>query len=162
MPGRLRGLLLAPPVNTLLVITLLVTALLAGSVAADAADPVPKYKKALRIARHQIGDPYKYGAEGPNRFDCSGLVYYSTHKAGLTNVPRTSAEQADYMRRIPRKDLHRGDYVFFTGSSGVYHVGLFVGRKDGDVYIVHAPQPGTKVRRERVWTSSWFAGTLRR
>ncbi|MDX6326604.1 MAG: hypothetical protein QOK15_2958 [Nocardioidaceae bacterium] len=66
------------------------------------------------------------------------------------------------MRRIPRKELRRGDYVFFTGDSGVYHVGLFVGREDGDVYIVHAPHPHTKVRREKVWTNDWFAGTLRR
>lgn len=139
-----------------------------GKVSAASSSPtvaakpsVPRYKRALRIARHQIGDPYKYGAEGPNRFDCSGLVYYSTHKAGYQNVPRTSAEQADFMRRIPRKHLRRGDYVFFTGSSGVYHVGVFVGRKDGDVYIVHAPHTGAKVRRDRVWTNQWFAGTLR-
>ena len=145
----------------------LLTALVVGLLGAqpsgaDAATKLPKYKHALRIARHQIGDPYKYGAEGPKRFDCSGLVYYSTHKAGLPDVPRTSADQADYMRRIPRKHLRRGDYVFFTGKSGVYHVGFFVGRSDGDVYIVHAPSPGTKVRRERVWTNAWFAGTLRR
>jgi cell wall-associated NlpC family hydrolase len=102
-----------------------------------------------------------YGADGPNQFDCSGLVYYSTHKAGLKRVPRTSSEQAAFMRHIPRKRLHRGDYLFFTGSSGVYHVGMFIGRRHGHPYILHAPEPGTSVRRERVWTNSWFAGTLR-
>ena len=147
---------------TVLVLGLLGAHPSGAEAAGQTASKEPKYKHALRIARHQIGDRYKYGAEGPNRFDCSGLVYYSTHKAGLTGVPRTSADQADYMRRIPRKHLRRGDFVFFHNKSGVYHVGFFVGRSDGDVYIVHAPSPGTRVRRERVWTDSWFAGTLRR
>jgi cell wall-associated NlpC family hydrolase len=47
----------------------------------------------LQIVRAQKGDPYQYGAAGPNRFDCSGLVYYSTHRAGFRNVPRTSSQQ---------------------------------------------------------------------
>ena len=121
-----------------------------------------RVKKALRVAKNQKGDKYKYGAEGPRRFDCSGLVYFSTHRAGFEDVPRTSAEQGRHMRHIKRKNLRRGDFVFFTGSSGVYHVGVYVGRRDGDRAIVHAPKPGTKVRVEKVWSDSWFAGTLRR
>ena len=121
-----------------------------------------RVKQALRIAKRQRGDRYKYGAEGPRRFDCSGLVYFSTHRAGFEDVPRTSAEQGRYMRRLKRTDLRRGDFVFFTGSSGVYHVGIYVGRRDGDRAVVHAPKPGTRVRVEKVWTDSWFAATLRR
>ena len=122
-----------------------------------------RVKKALRVAKNQKGDRYKYGAEGPRRFDCSGLVYFSTRRAGFEDVPRTSAEQGRYMRHIKRKNMRRGDFVFFTGSSGgVYHVGMYVGRRDGDRAIVHAPKPGTRVRVEKVWTDSWFAGTLRR
>ncbi len=118
--------------------------------------------RALRIARNQIGDRYRYGAEGPRRFDCSGLVYYATHRAGFARVPRTSADQGRFMDRIKRSRMRRGDFVFFTGSSGVYHVGVYVGRRDGERAIVHAPRPGTRVRVEKVWTDSWFAATLRR
>jgi len=121
-----------------------------------------RVKRALRVARAQVGDRYRYGAEGPRRFDCSGLVYYATHRAGFARVPRTSADQGRYMRHIKRKRLHRGDFIFFTGSSGVYHVGVYVGRRDGERAIVHAPRPGTRVRVEKVWTDSWFAATLRR
>jgi cell wall-associated NlpC family hydrolase len=121
-----------------------------------------RIKDALGTARRQKGDPYKYGAEGPDRFDCSGLVYYATHKAGFDKVPRTSAEQGRFMRHIKKKNLRRGDFLFFTGSSGVYHVGIYVGRRDGDRAILHAPKPHTRVRVEKVWTSSWFAGTLRK
>jgi cell wall-associated NlpC family hydrolase len=66
------------------------------------------------------------------------------------------------MRHIKKRKLHRGDFVFFTGSSGVYHVGIYVGRRDGDRAVLHAPKPGTRVRVEKIWTRSWFAGTLRR
>ncbi len=121
-----------------------------------------RVKRALRVARAQIGDRYRYGAEGPDRFDCSGLVYYATHRAGFTGVPRTSADQGRYMRHIKRARLRRGDFVFFTGSAGVYHVGLYVGRRDGARAVLHAPKPGTRVRVEEVWTDSWFAATLRR
>jgi cell wall-associated NlpC family hydrolase len=117
--------------------------------------------KALRVARHQVGDAYKYGAEGPDRFDCSGLVYFATHKAGFDDVPRTSAEQAEQMRRIERSKLRRGDFVFFTEKGDVYHVGFYVGRKDGDRMILHAPSTGNDVRRDPIWTKHWFAATLR-
>ena len=121
-----------------------------------------RIKRALRTARRQKGDRYKYGAEGPDRFDCSGLVYFSTHRAGLEKVPRTSADQGRYMRHIKKKKLRRGDFIFFTGSSGVYHVGIYVGRRDGDRAVLHAPKPRTRVRVDEVWTTSWFAATLRR
>jgi cell wall-associated NlpC family hydrolase len=122
---------------------------------------VERIKRALRIAKRQQGDPYKYGAAGPDRFDCSGLVYFATHRAGFTGVPRTSSAQSKHMSRIKRTAMRRGDFVFFTGSSGVYHVGVFVGRKDGKVRIVHAPGSGKRVRTDPVWTNSWFPASLR-
>ena len=120
-----------------------------------------RVKRMLRIVRNQKGDPYSYGAAGPNRFDCSGLVYFSTHKAGFRRVPRTSSQQGSFMRRIPRKAMRPGDFVFFTGGSGVYHVGVFAGRSKGRRMIVHAPGSGQRVTTARIWTDRWFAGTLR-
>ena len=111
----------------------------------------------LNIVRAQQGDPYVYGAAGPNAFDCSGLVYYATHLAGFTGVPRTSSAQAAYMRQIPRSEMRPGDFVFFGSGGGVYHVGVYL----GDNTILHAPFPGASVRVERIWTDSWFGGTLR-
>lgn len=122
---------------------------------------VNKVKKAMRIAKRQKGDPYRWGAAGPNAFDCSGLVYYSTRRAGIKNVPRTSSAQSNYMRKISRAKMRRGDFVFFTGSSGVYHVGIYTGRSNGKRMIVNAPSTGSKVRVDAIWTNSWFPGTLR-
>ena len=122
-------------------------------------EPKPtRVERALEIMRNQTGDPYSYGSAGPDRFDCSGLVYYATHRAGFSNVPRTSSAQASFMRRISKSNIRKGDFVFFTDGGGVYHVGVYV----GDHKILHAPYSGTRVRVDRIWDSSWFAGTLRR
>ena len=139
----------------------------AGTAVVEAGDSLrlvagrDRIRRALRIAIDQKGDPYRYGAAGPNRFDCSGLVYYSTHKAGLKGVPRTSSAQARYMDRIKRSNMRPGDFVFFTGSGGVYHVGIYVGWRDGRRAILHSPRSGSRVHTARIWTNSWFAGTLR-
>ena len=121
-----------------------------------------RIRSALSIARSQKGDPYRYGAAGPNAFDCSGLVYYSTHRAGFGHVPRTSSAQSRFMRHIRRSAMRPGDFVFFYGGGGVYHVGIFTGWDNGRRQIVHAPYSGARVRREAIWTDRWFPGTLRR
>src|SRR5688572_18880065 len=117
--------------------------------------------RALAIMRNQQGDRYRYGAAGPNAFDCSGLVYYATRRAGFDRVPRTSSQQARFMDRVSRKRMRPGDFVFFTGRSGVYHVGFYAGRRDGRRVVLHAPSTGSRVRTEAIWTDRWFAGTLR-
>ncbi len=116
-----------------------------------------RIQRALRIMRAQTGDPYSYGSAGPNAFDCSGLVYYATRAAGFRGIPRTSGGQAGFMRRISRSAMKPGDFVFFSNGGGVYHVGVYVGGNR----LLHAPYSGARVRTERIWTSSWFGGTLR-
>jgi cell wall-associated NlpC family hydrolase len=129
---------------------------------ATARTAVSKQVRAMRIAKAQIGDPYRYGAAGPNAFDCSGLVYFATHRAGYSHVPRSSSAQGRFMRHIKRSAMRRGDFVFFTSGGGVYHVGMFVGRTNGRRIVLHSPHSGSHVQRDPIWTNSWFAGTLRR
>lgn len=114
----------------------------------------------VRVARNQKGDPYVYGAAGPNAFDCSGLTSFAYGRAGLY-LPRSSGAQASYVRHIHRTNMHRGDLMFFSGSGGVYHVGIYMGWSDGRRMILHSSRPGTPVRTEKVWSNSWFPGTLR-
>lgn len=122
-----------------------------------------RIRHADRIALRQIGDPYRWGATGPRAFDCSGLVLYATHRAGFPFVPRVAAQQAAFMRHIPRRQLRRGDFMFFYGRHrwDVYHVAFFQGWRHGRAYLLAAPHTGARVRREPVWTHRWFAGTLR-
>jgi cell wall-associated NlpC family hydrolase len=122
---------------------------------------VDRVAKAISIAAAQKGDPYAYGASGPGSFDCSGLTFYSFRRAGFSRIPRTSSAQAHFARHISRGAMRRGDLMFFTGSGGVYHVGVFAGWSHGRRLVLHAPYSGTRVRTDRVWTNSWFPGTLR-
>jgi cell wall-associated NlpC family hydrolase len=149
----------------LLVAALAVT-LFAVTPSADAASRrQQKIYTGLDVARHQTGDPYIYGASGPNAFDCSGLIYYSYRKAGFKGIPRTSSAQAKHVKRIKRSNLRKGDFVYFYNGAArarnVYHVGIYAGRQAGSRTIIHAPYSNQRVKRERIWTNQWFAGTLR-
>jgi cell wall-associated NlpC family hydrolase len=109
----------------------------------------------LRIAESQIGVPYRYGGEGPDAFDCSGLVAYVHRQVGLT-VPRTAARQFAAVTPVGRGELQPGDLVFFRlDGRDVSHVGIYA----GDERFVHAPQRGGKVRMaslaEETFRRSW-------
>lgn len=159
MPARvrLRRLVLLP----LLVLAVLVGLTALGPVAQAASGARgEKVSRAATIALHQVGDPYRYGASGPNAFDCSGLMQYSFAKAGV-RIPRTSAAQAKSAHRIARKKLQRGDLMFFTRGGRVYHAAMFLRWTKGHAVMLHAPGSGKKVRVDRPWTNSWFAGSFR-
>ncbi len=169
MPARLvrRRFLAAAPVlllTALLVATLMVltTARQADAFTAKArSHRDQKVLHGLKIARNQVGDPYRYGADGPSAFDCSGLTEYAFKKVGL-RLPRSSDAQYRHVRHIRKKNIKRGDLMFFSNGGGVYHVGIYLGRaRDGRALMLHSPYPGQRVHRERVWTSHWSAGTLR-
>jgi cell wall-associated NlpC family hydrolase len=157
----MRSVLTLPAV-LLAVLAASLVVLVAPAGPAHAAERPGRVAKAFRIVRAQQGDPYRYGAAGPNAFDCSGLVYYSYRRAGFRNIPRTSSAQARHARRIKRKSLRPGDFVFFHSGGSVYHVAVFAGWRNGRRTIIHAPNSNQRVRRDPIWTDSWFAGTLRR
>jgi cell wall-associated NlpC family hydrolase len=120
-----------------------------------------KVLHAASVALRQIGDPYRYGAAGPRAFDCSGLMKYSYKKAGI-QLPRTASAQSHRARHIPKRNLRRGDLMFFRDGGGVYHAAMFLKWKRGHAVMVHSPGSGDHVRRARPWTTHWFAATMRR
>lgn len=161
MPGSTRARRLNA--MSLLLTAVLTTTVLSTAAAAEAADKGRRHEsihQAVRVARNQIGDPYNYGSAGPNSFDCSGLTQYAYSKAGL-HLPRTSDAQAAYVRRIQRRNMHRGDLVFFQNRGDVYHLGIFMKWKNGRRIILHSSYPGRPVQRDPIWSNNWFAGTLR-
>ena len=95
---------------------------------------------ATAIASEMVGTPYRYGGASPGGFDCSGLVYYSYHKAGY-RVPRTS--QLQYQDSLPVKSAHarEGDLLFFRIEGKVSHVGVYLGNRQ----FIHAPSSGKHV-----------------
>jgi cell wall-associated NlpC family hydrolase len=163
MPAILRARHMAAlPV---LIVAILVATMLGAAPSADAATRKQRIQHAFSVALDQRGDRYQYGAAGPNRFDCSGLIYFSFRKAGIRNVPRTSSAQARHAKRIQRSNLRTGDLVFFHDGAArpgnVYHVGIFAGWNKGRRIVLHSPSTGKRVHRSPIWTRSWFPGTLR-
>ena len=112
--------------------------------------------RVLRIAKAQTGDRYRYGAIGPNSFDCSGLTSYVYRKATGKRLPHSSSAQRGRVHRISARAARPGDLVFFSTGGHVYHVGIYVGHHT----IIHAPYPGQRVKRERIWTSSVTYGRV--
>jgi cell wall-associated NlpC family hydrolase len=136
----------------------LTLAAVAGStlLAASPASAATIEGRALTIAESKHGDPYVWGAAGPDAFDCSGLTYYSFRHAGRS-LPRTAQAQYDSVEHLSRSQLHPGDLVFFHSGGYVYHVGIYAGNDE----IWHSPHPGARVRRERIWTSEVWYGRIR-
>jgi cell wall-associated NlpC family hydrolase len=96
-------------------------------------------QKAIRTACQQVGDPYVWGATGPNAFDCSGLTQYAYKSAGIYLTHHTG-DQWNEGKAVSRADARAGDLVFFY--SGLSHVGLYLGNNQ----MVHAPRAGKPVQ----------------
>ncbi|GAB2557289.1 peptidoglycan hydrolase RipC [Nocardia heshunensis] len=94
---------------------------------------------ALAAGLTRVGDPYVWGATGPDQFDCSGLVQWAFHQVGK-NVPRTSQQQSDFGTPVAEKDLQPGDIVFFY--SDISHVGIYA----GNGLMLHASTFGVPVQ----------------
>lgn len=124
-------------------------------VASDAEAATPA-TKALQVAASKKGSPYKWGAAGPHRFDCSGLTLYSYKKAGKS-LPRTAAQQYNKTRHISASSRKTGDLVFFHSGSNVYHVGIYAGK--GKIW--HSPKSGEVVKLQKIWTKSVWYGRVK-
>lgn len=93
-------------------------------------------ESALHEAQHQIGTQYLSGGNHPGGFDCSGLVQWAYHNAGV-DLPRTSQQQARAGHQV--SSMEPGDIVVMYGTG---HVGLYA----GNGLVLHAPQPGQRVK----------------
>jgi cell wall-associated NlpC family hydrolase len=94
---------------------------------------------AVANAMSKIGAPYKWGAAGPNAFDCSGLVTWAFKNAGVS-LPRTSRAMSQVGTPVSKSDLRPGDLVFFYKP--VSHVAIYI----GDGKVVHASSKKSPVK----------------
>ncbi len=91
--------------------------------------------KAVAFARAQVlaRKPYIWGSEGPNSFDCSGLVYAAYRAAGLgwPNWDRlNSALYSTYTKHVSLKELVPGDLLFYSykgNISTIHHITIYAG-----------------------------------
>ncbi|WP_245879167.1 C40 family peptidase, partial [Streptomyces reticuliscabiei] len=116
---------------------------------AFASESGAKAVKAVAFARAQIGRPCVWGAAGPGSYDNSGLVQAAWKAAGVA-LPRAVHDQASAGMVINLTDVRPGDLVFFHGEAGhVGHVGISV----GDGMMMHAPNPGSRVREDSIFAA---------
>ena len=104
---------------------------------------------AIAFAETQVGKPYKYGASGPDAWDCSGLTS-AAWAAGGKSLPHYSVAQYTGSTAISAGQLQPGDLVFWGSSnspSSIYHVALYVGGGQ----IIHAPRTGRDVTKESMY-----------
>ncbi len=91
--------------------------------------------KAVAFAKIQVlaRKPYIWGDEGPNSFDCSGLVYAAYKSAGLgwPNWDRlNSALYTGYTQHVSLKELVPGDLLFYSYKgtiSTIHHMSIYAG-----------------------------------
>ncbi|WP_371656735.1 MULTISPECIES: C40 family peptidase [unclassified Streptomyces] len=117
-----------------------------GAGASRAAGTPLRYgtEAAISFAMSQLGDPYVWGGNGPDGWDCSGLVQAAYRRAGVS-LPRVANDQYRATTSISRGELRRGDLVFWSSdgsAQSIHHVAIYLGN---DQYL-EAPRPGKKVR----------------
>ncbi len=113
-------------------------------------------QRAVRIASQQAGKPYRYGAVGPNSFDCSGFTTYIYKTRLGKNIPRTSAQQAAALPRVAQSAKRPGDLLFFRTGGRVTHVGVYAGGNK----MWAAPRTGKVVRLQTIYTSAYTVGRV--
>jgi cell wall-associated NlpC family hydrolase len=99
---------------------------------------------AVRAALSRLGSPYVWGATGPDRFDCSGLVMWAYARAGV-RLHRTTYDQIHDGLPIAAAQIRPGDLVFPHAG----HVQLAI----GDNLVVEAPHAGATVQISRLGTN---------
>ena len=117
----------------------------AGEAVAPAAVPTtvvaagPAAQVAVNTALAQVGDPYVWGAGGPDAFDCSGLTQYAYSAAGIA-LPHSSSMQSQMGSAVSVDQLQPGDLLFYYSPTS--HVAMYIGNGQ----MVHASTSGSPVK----------------
>jgi cell wall-associated NlpC family hydrolase len=98
----------------------------------------------IRYAYAQLGKPYRWGATGPDAFDCSGFTMMAWAQAGVS-LPHSSRAQIGIGRQVTRSELQPGDLIF--RYSPISHVSLYIGNGQQ----IAATHTGSTVKLQSAW-----------
>jgi len=101
---------------------------------------------AIEFTKQQLGEPYLWGGNGPDQWDCSGILVKAFAAAGV-KIPRVANDQ--YVAggaHLPVREAQPGDLIFWATNPAdpvtVHHVAMYL----GDDEYIHAPQTGDVVK----------------
>ncbi|HEV8403490.1 MAG TPA: NlpC/P60 family protein [Candidatus Limnocylindrales bacterium] len=123
-----------------------------------AASTTTEAQQIIRIAKAQLGDPWRYGATGPRAFDCSGLVRYAFRHAGdaaaiHTGFLRSARSLYRWFKAHGKASRHNpkiGDLVIWGGGT---HVGIYIGHGKA----ISTLTSGVRIHRVRAVTARFTA-----
>ncbi len=122
------------------------------------AAPAGAAAAAIGFAVRQLGKPYRWGAAGPDAYDCSGLVYAAYAAAGIA-IARTTFGWRHDGPQVPLSQIQPGDLLFSAGGDGTPaspgHVVMYVGGGQ----VIQAPQPGQDVQVDPLSLAGVVAAT---
>ncbi|MBN2658164.1 MAG: C40 family peptidase [Spirochaetales bacterium] len=109
--------------------------------------------RALRFAESKIGSDYEWGGNGPETFDCSGLIVWSyqsavgddyifTDGSGFVKDISMAAMYLFNVRSLEPIDVLPGDIIFFADEDDyIVHGGLIREIDSSSVSFVNAASP---------------------
>lgn len=129
---------------------------------APATIPTPTYTlpenptaadKALVYALAQVGKPYVLGGNGPDVFDCSGLVQQAYLSAGIS-LPRLASQQQYEGTQVTLETLVPGDLIYYQDGASPRrgHISMYAG--NGLAVEAANPRRGVRIR---ALNESWYA-----
>jgi peptidoglycan DL-endopeptidase CwlO len=112
----------------------------------------------VAFALKQLGKPYVWATEGPDTYDCSGLVLASYLSVGV-RMPRVANNQYGAGQPVLASQLLPGDLLFFSTDPRdwrqIHHVAIYIGHGQ----MVHAPRFGDVVKVSPIWWTEYFGAT---
>ncbi|WP_080801861.1 C40 family peptidase [Arabiibacter massiliensis] len=121
---------------------------------------IPSQGSVVDYALSRIGCPYVWAAEGPDAFDCSGLVTWAYAQVGIAVPHQTEAQYHAAAARIPVSEAQPGDVLWVSYGDGYNgHVGIACSA--GGTHFVHAPTFGAFVRDTDPLSWAGFTHALR-
>lgn len=118
-------------------------------------------EKFVAESKKYVGCPYVLGAIGPDKFDCSGLVYHSARESIKKQLPRTAKALYNYCRIVPDKDKEIGDLLFFktNDTAPITHVGIYIGNSQFISAISDGPNTGVIISslKQAYWKPRYVA-----
>ena len=114
----------------LVLLVALLSLLVQATAPIAAASGRTEYQQVYRTAHAQLGDQWKFRARGPNKFDCSGLVWFAFAKNGLRDRIGGYRSVAGYLKwfksrgLVSHSDLQVGDLIVWGHNQ---HIGIYIG-----------------------------------